>query len=613
MIKTSDAYQTMINSDGRRQYVNATVTLSNSYVYSLTNADIMLEGTSITDNTSESGKFTVGTFAAKCLKLKLYNFDGRFSEKEFARSTIRIKTGLQIGSSIEWLYKGTYFTSSHSESGGIITLTAYDAAVNFDKKYDSKLSYPASLHDILQDACKCCYVVFGTASFPNSGYVVAKRPTDTSITYADIVKYVAELAGCWARISVSGKLILSWYDADTFALPESGNTIDGGAFSDYQQASLLDGGTFYPMDAHVLDGGNLLDSDYENETDGGNFSDYSQTALLPGGDFYDYGKMEEDILSGGIFRTDVPKPVSIHSLSSCTVYTDDLRVTGAKLITDNGTVERGGGSFIVTFQKNPLAQGNPEGLIDGLALHLIDFTFRPMKVSGWDNPSIEAGDTAVLTDYKGNMYHTIVSGISYTIGKHEEYSADAESREDNGATAYSDSDKSISKFDANTDEALAKANGRIDHSIHKTIPMYYQSTSPEILSEGLWQDTCPDWKEGTYIWTKNITYYNDGTTTETDAACINGNTGEKGEDAVTVTITSSNGFIFKGSSISTILTAHVFKGGQELTADEITKLGILKWYQDGSDTAIASGKTLAISAGDVLIKATYLVQLEDDT
>ena len=75
-------------------------------------------------------------------------------------------------------------------------------------------------------------------------------------------------------------------------------------------------------------------------------------------------------------------------------------------------------------------------------------------------------------------------------------------------------------------------------------------------------------------------------------------------------VTSSNGLIFKNSSIATVLTAHVYKGGVEVTGTALTALGTINWYKDGSSTSSATGQTLTIDAGGVTGKATYVAQLE---
>ena len=91
-----------------------------------------------------------------------------------------------------------------------------------------------------------------------------------------------------------------------------------------------------------------------------------------------------------------------------------------------------------------------------------------------------------------------------------------------------------------------------------------------------------------------------------------GDQGDPGADAITMTVTSSNGTIFKNTAVVTTLTAHVYKAGTELNATQIAALGTIKWYKDGSTTALSTtGPTLNISSGDVTNKATYIAQLEE--
>lgn len=89
-----------------------------------------------------------------------------------------------------------------------------------------------------------------------------------------------------------------------------------------------------------------------------------------------------------------------------------------------------------------------------------------------------------------------------------------------------------------------------------------------------------------------------------------GATGANGADAITLVVTSSAGTIFKNVSISTTLTAHVYRAGVEVTGAALTALGTIKWYKDGSNTAAATGQTLTISAGSIDNKASYVAQLE---
>lgn len=91
---------------------------------------------------------------------------------------------------------------------------------------------------------------------------------------------------------------------------------------------------------------------------------------------------------------------------------------------------------------------------------------------------------------------------------------------------------------------------------------------------------------------------------------VDGQPGLPGADAISLVITSTNGIIFKNTDIATTLTAHVYKGGTEVTGANLTALGTIKWYKDGGTTSIATGTTLTISAGDIASRASYTAQLE---
>lgn len=87
--------------------------------------------------------------------------------------------------------------------------------------------------------------------------------------------------------------------------------------------------------------------------------------------------------------------------------------------------------------------------------------------------------------------------------------------------------------------------------------------------------------------------------------------GSNGADAISMAITSSNGIIFKNTAIETVLTAHIYKGGLEVTGSALAALGTIKWYKDNSYMAGKDGQTLTIDAGTVENKATFTAQLEE--
>lgn len=153
-------------------------------------------------------------------------------------------------------------------------------------------------------------------------------------------------------------------------------------------------------------------------------------------------------------------------------------------------------------------------------------------------------------------------------------------------------------------------------TVSSTSVTYQTSTSGTTTPTGTWQTTIPNVTNGQFLWTRTIVNYSDGKSTTSYSVSYkgtNGTNGTNGADAITLTITSSNGTVFKNNSGSTVLTAHVFKGSVEQTvADDgtVTGLGTIKWYKGSSTTAIATAKTYTVTASAVTNSEVYTCQLE---
>ena len=89
-----------------------------------------------------------------------------------------------------------------------------------------------------------------------------------------------------------------------------------------------------------------------------------------------------------------------------------------------------------------------------------------------------------------------------------------------------------------------------------------------------------------------------------------GDKGDPGADAITMSIDSSEGIIFK-DAISATLTPHVYQGGAELTHEQVTALGSVKWYIDGaSDPWMTSASPIVVTAQANVKKRSYTAKLE---
>lgn len=179
-------------------------------------------------------------------------------------------------------------------------------------------------------------------------------------------------------------------------------------------------------------------------------------------------------------------------------------------------------------------------------------------------------------------------------------------------------------------EAGAAGNGIV------SVVDYYALSTSNGTAPTDWKDTVQTMTvTNRYLWSYELITYTNGSTSKTDPRVIGvygdtgaqgkqgeqgiqgeqgkqGETGAAGADALTVVVTASNGTVFKNNSGSTILTAHVYKGGVEQSITDVGvcgSLGSIKWYKGG--TAVATAKTLTVSAGDVTNSQAYTCQLEE--
>lgn len=143
---------------------------------------------------------------------------------------------------------------------------------------------------------------------------------------------------------------------------------------------------------------------------------------------------------------------------------------------------------------------------------------------------------------------------------------------------------------------------------------YATSASGTTAPTSGWGPNVPTVANGQYLWTKTVVNYSDGNSTTSYSVSYKGTNGADGKDAIVLSITSSNGTVFKNNSGSTVLTAHVFVGGVEQSITEAgvveNSLGSIKWYKGTDTTPVATAKTLTVSADDVTNTQTYKVQLE---
>lgn len=179
---------------------------------------------------------------------------------------------------------------------------------------------------------------------------------------------------------------------------------------------------------------------------------------------------------------------------------------------------------------------------------------------------------------------------------------------------------SVGMMGAKGDKGDPGAPGASGKGVKSSEVTYQASSSGTTAPTGTWSSSIPTLSAGQYLWTKTVITYTDNTTTTSYSVGMKGATGAKGDtgdpgaDAITLSITASNGTIFKNNSGSTELVAHVFQGGVEKTVDATSGtvaggLGTIKWYE-GDTFKKAAGK-YTVSASGVSGSLAVTAKLED--
>lgn len=265
MINTSAEYKEAILKN-RVLHHEAKIEFADGTV--ITAQDAELYTFKISDNTSNTNSFDIGAAIAKQLEIKIDNIEGAYSERNFSGAKITARVGLELANTTEWLKKGIFYAEPGTLSRDTVSVTAFDSMTKFDKAYtESKLQYPTTLGQIVRDACSVCDVAMSAdiATFSQSDFVVTTRPSDTSLTFRQILQYAGEIACLFFKINEDDKLTASWYNS---SLLESENIKE-----DTQTVKIEDYTGTIETDDVVVTGvkvieENISDSDTEkNETE----------------------------------------------------------------------------------------------------------------------------------------------------------------------------------------------------------------------------------------------------------------------------------------------------------------------------------------------------------
>lgn len=367
MINVSSAFKAALENDNRNFSGSCTITLASGKSTPIDDSQLWDNGFVINDSTSSTGSFDIGSAIVQKFTLRLNNMYDDFTEYDFTGAEIsNIKVSLSLSGKTEAVSKGVFTVNDTSYDGDIITLECLDNMHKFDVNYSkSNLTYPATLLQIVQDACRCCGVTLATDSlqFEYYNYVIQKKPDDNTMTFRDVLAWVGQISGHFWKCNKSGQLSAGWYNM-----------------------SDLSAGT----NIHTL-----------------------QTNVV----------------------TDV------------NVDMDDVVITCVRVVTEDEnsnqvTFQSGSDGYASVIDGNKLInKDNAAEIVSMIGGRVVGLRFRPMDVSALQDPTIEAGDGAIVYDRKLKSYKTFFTNVVFSIDADNQMSNDAESALRNSAERFSEATK----------------------------------------------------------------------------------------------------------------------------------------------------------------------------
>ena len=415
----------------RNYYVTANVTLSNGTTLKLGKKDFYLSGNSLVDS-ADSGDFPVGVAIEKTASLSLVNDDGRFDGYNFNAARFVIFLNVQLSDRIEAIKRGTYIVSKKPATASEISLSLLDKMHNADKAYDSNLSFPCTVKELLSECCQQCGITLGDATFPNADFQIQQAPSNA--TYRTVIGMCAGIAGGNARIDENDLLRIITFDK-TF----TNTTIyDGGTVKNWTNGDDLDGGTLNPWTTGtVIDGGTLSNNDYH----------------------------------------------ALFSIQNLQYDVDDVIVTGVKYVEDETEYMSGQDGYVITID-NQLLSGNAQAGVEAIGNQLIGLRMRPFSCDGIANGYGTFGDPVEFIDTKNRVFRSFATDIEFVFGGSTSWSCSAKSAEEDASEFIGEQQAAVEQAKKDTVKKLSAYDVKLkqmNELAANTLGFYY---TEEVQADG---------------------------------------------------------------------------------------------------------------------------------
>lgn len=467
MRNLSTEFKEQQNSGNRNYLKYADFTFTDGSTLSITDEDLWSNGFKFEDAVSQSGSFDIGAAIVNKLTLQINNFSGKYTDYIWDGARVVCHIGLELSTGIEKIRICTMtVTDAPYQNTAIISLTCEDSMRLFDRDYsESKLSYPATRLQIIQDACEVCGVTLQSTRFDNDDLIIQNRPDDSSITFRQVIAWIAQMGCQWAKTDAYGRLCLGWYKNE---VPDD--------FYNKEEVPWKD-----------IEGKDILDT------------------------------------TGAQIITVMQKGITAIDTNGFTPWLYDVEITGVKVTeyvenssqNEAKTYQSGESGYVIEISDNKLIQeGTGEAICKIISDRCVGMKFRPFSTGALTNIAWEAGDTIAISDRNGKQYKSFLTSVTLNPGAFEQLECSAKSVSRNKQKQYTlsqqvqaESKKNLKDERTAREKAIEELSQRLSESsgtytTAETQPdgsnIYYLHNKPQLSdSDIIWKMTAEAWAVST--------------------------------------------------------------------------------------------------------------------
>ena len=198
------------------------ITFADNTVLGKADVAITGDGVKITDILNGDTDYTFGKAVCKQVEMTLFNVDNKFNNFDFTQE-FTLQIGVKDGAAFQYVTVGVFKGERPDKvRGKLIDFTAYDRMQKFEvsaSDFIENMTFPVTLGAVFSSLCAAVGVEPITTTFTNSTKNFTFNPFSTSdYTAREVLAWIAEAAGCYARVNADGKVELNTFTTNSYKI-----------------------------------------------------------------------------------------------------------------------------------------------------------------------------------------------------------------------------------------------------------------------------------------------------------------------------------------------------------------------------------------------------------